>query len=132
MSRWLAPCGLAVALLLMVHLTGCNDSSGGSTPSGMDISGDWSGEYSSPVQAVPVQAKITQDGDALVIETNKKGSGHLLTGRIDADGYIWMMDAGSGQTWTTTGTTSANSVTLQDYYYDPAVSEAMQTLTLRR
>ena len=124
--------GWLAALVLVMPLAGCNDSGGGAAPAGLNMSGDRSGEYSSPVQAVSVNAKITQDGDALVIETTKAGNGHLLTGRIDADGKIWVMDAGTGQTWTTTGTTAANVLTLQDYYYDPAVSDLMQTLSLRR
>lgn len=107
---------------LAVVLSGClggGGGGGGPSPVGSDLRGKWSGYYKSPDQRVNLTATIKQEGNALTIETTKEGVGHLLTGTIDDDSYVFLTDAFDGETWTSYGEVSHDYLRIRDYFYDP-------------
>ncbi|MBM4155397.1 MAG: hypothetical protein FJ221_10270 [Lentisphaerae bacterium] len=116
------------ALLLcttaMVWACGCNDSGdGGGTPgtSGINLSGSWTGEYTSPGIRIPVQARIRQSGDAVVIQTTKSGVANFLTGTMGPNGFLFMTDSVDAETWTSNGDVTESSFLIRDYLYDPSL-----------
>ena len=87
-------------------------------PVGPSIEGSWSGElrlinYGTEA----VTAQITQNGGDIEIETTSTlPYGRYFSGTINKSGYIYVMDADTGQTWTTLeGNASSHHIRLYDY-----------------
>jgi hypothetical protein len=117
---------------------GC-DSGGGEakgTPgtAGLDLTGSWSGEYTSPGVRIALKAKIRQNGDAVVIQTSKDGVCNLLTGTMSPDGSLFMTDSVDAETWTSHGEVTESGFLVRDYLYDPSLGSDSpeQDLILRR
>lgn len=112
--------GTALAGMCAVGtLAGCGGGNGDDGPKYVDLSGNWTGRYVSPEVNQNVVATITQDRDALVIETSLRSIGHVLTGNIDTNGQIRLTDAFDGETWTSHGPVSTNAFLIRDYLWDP-------------
>ena len=113
---------LVVSIWTVLSLAGCNDGSGGgggSSSSGLTIGGKWSGRYVNPSQSMSLSAEISQQGNSVIISTTKSGVGHLLTGTITDGGNLRLTDSYDGETWTSYGPVTANSIRIRDYLYDP-------------
>lgn len=107
---------LAALLLVPALLTGCEGDSGSASPSGLNISGHWSGEYISPDDSESVSAEISQDGTSVVIATSKpSGTGRLLVGILTADDRLELVDEHDGQTWTSQGDVTASHIRIRDF-----------------
>lgn len=136
MNKYLCGCVVIAAAVATGLVTGCEDdgsSSGSESPIGPAVGGSWNGSYSRPGYSEPLSAEIIQNGSSLVIETTKSSPGHFFTGQISADGYIQVMDEGTGKTWTSQGAITANHVYIRDYL-DVSIDEAggVQAITLDR
>jgi hypothetical protein len=116
-----------LAAFLWVVGDGCDSGGGGTGGSpgtaGIDISGSWSGAYVAPGIEIPLTAKIRQSGDAVIIKTSKDGVGNLLTGSMNAEGHLTLVDAYDGETWTSFGPVSEHYIRIRDYLYRPKPGE---------
>ena len=124
MDTMKALAALLLSMTAMVWACGCNDSGeGGGTPgtAGINLSGSWTGEYTSPGVRIPVQARIRQSGNAVVIQTTKSGVANFLTGTMGPDGYLFMTDSVDAETWTSYGDVTGSSFLIRDYLYDPSL-----------
>lgn len=110
-----APWRALAALVVAGAIIGCEDDSGSAAPSGLDISGHWSGRYVSPGQEESITADVTQDGASVVIGTSKKGPGELLIGVITPDDRLQLVDEYDGETWTSDGEVTANEMVIRDF-----------------
>jgi hypothetical protein len=129
--------GFVLSASVLAWACGCNDSGdGGGTPgtAGIDLSGSWSGEYTSPGVRIAVQARIRQSGDAVVIQTTKNGVANFLTGTMGPDGFLFLTDSVDAETWTSYGDVTASSFLVRDYLYDPSLGSDSpeQDLILQR
>jgi hypothetical protein len=105
---------VSAALLAAVWTAGCEDS-GQLEPVGVALEGHWSGEYSRPGYSAPITAEIRQNGSDLFLTTSREGEEHFLSGTISADRSVVMMDAVSGQTWSSFGEITETSFQIHDY-----------------
>ena len=127
-----------LSVLVFILFDGCNTGGGedGGAPgdAGIDISGSWSGEYVSPSERVSLSAKIRQSGNSIIIQTTKAGVGNLLTGTMDAEGRLLLIDAFDGETWTSYGAVTEHSIRIRDYLLipTPGVESPEQDIFLRR
>lgn len=127
-ARWsyFLSVGGVLYFLTLRSLSGCGGDEG-IPPVGPSIAGEWSGEFYRTDRAVhyPLQAWISQSGDAVVIETNKgEGRACLLTGTIREDGHMRMIDAYDGEIWTTHWEPATeHHIRLADYVEAPSVTE---------
>ncbi len=119
----------------------CNDSGGdsGPAPVGPDISGQWEGVYyrENSSKRVAIHAEIQQEGDAVVINTDKTSPpAQHFTGRISNDGDMVLTDASDGETWTThRGAATTEHVQIMDFLWTPEAGEPtppMQIVDLHR
>ncbi len=112
----------AVAVVVVALLcAGCEDEEGANeSPTGPDISGDWSGNYISGAgEVTPISASISQNGSATYIETSLATEGHLLVGSVGGSGNVVMTDSFSGETWTAGQPVTSSHVQLIDYAFGP-------------
>jgi hypothetical protein len=128
-----------LAISALVWAGGCNDGNdndGGGVPgtAGINLSGSWTGEYTSPGVRVPLSARILQNGNAVIINTTKDGVANFLTGTMGPDGFLFLTDSVDAETWTSYGEVTANSFLVRDYLYDPTLGNDSpeQDLILRR
>ena len=120
---------LAMALLGLGG-AGCSDEPN-APPVGPDLRGEWSGTYHDPGgPVIPLSAVVGQNGSDVFIMTSMPDVGHLLTGFMDADGYIILQDANDGETWTAARPPTANRVELIDYAN--GAGSALRHITLQR
>ncbi len=131
MKAYLLSVVVVLAAVLTGLLTGCEDNAFSKSPEGPDIGGSWNGTYERPGLSEPLSAKITQDGDSVVIETTLSGPGELFTGAITKAGDIEAMDNYNGKTWTSLGETTPKHVYIRDYL-NVGASEAVQAINLIR
>jgi len=126
--------GLAALLLSVLWLgAGCeSDDKYGSGPvaGGVDVSGEWQGEYEGPEGVIPLEARIEQNGGMIVISTTKVGDGHLMTGTISPGGTFFITDDGDAQSWTPDGAATATRMVLKDYINGPG--SALRYIVLTR
>ena len=130
MAVRLAMLGVAVGLL-----DGCNESDGGSPPpGGPDLSGEWSGRYVSPGVSEPFEARVIQDGDAVVIQTTRAQAGRLLTGTMDRDAKLRMTDGYNSELWTSASPATPHRIHIHDYLQTPTIGydPPLQDLILTR
>lgn len=122
----------ALVAIVIFH-TGCDDSdsssnngsSGGSSSNSViSIAGSWSGIYYRTDQAgeESINATITQDGSAVVINTTKNSTpGQFFTGTISSSAYLTLTDGSDGETWTSHfGPATASSINIADYITAPS------------
>jgi len=107
---------------------GCNDDDGRARPVGADIHGKWSGVFyqtDSPGSSVSIRASISQDGDAIVMKTDKSTPpGQRFTGTITASASLTLTDASDGETWTSYGTRAQSDyVAISDFVHHPTAEE---------
>ncbi len=128
-----------VVVSAVVLAGGCNDGNdndGGGTPgtAGINLSGSWTGEYTSPGVSVSLRARILQNGNAVIINTTKDGVASFLSGTMGPDGFLFLTDSVDAETWTSYGDVTANSFIVRDYLYDPTLGSDSpeQDLILRR
>ena len=121
----------ALVAIVVFH-TGCDDSSSdnesgssGSSSNGvLSIAGSWSGIYYRTDQSgeESINATITQDGSAVVINTTKSSApGQLFTGTISSSAYLTLVDGADGEIWTSHfGPATAGSINIADYVTAPS------------
>ncbi len=113
----------------MLAASGCEDHND-DPDSVPDISGDWSGYYQFPGESrVPLSATVGVNGNDLFVMTTLSGTGHMLTGVIDDDGWVFLTDAYDGDTWTVETPVTSHSIYLIDYAYGPGSAYRRLTLT---
>lgn len=132
----------ALPLVAMVALlTACNlgSSSSDRNPIGPDLDGEWSGEFyimrAQNPRRQAITATIRHEGDAVILKTSKTGIGANLTGTIDEDGNMLMIDALDGEDWTTYfGPATENWLRLADFIWDPLLGaqSPLAVIDLRR
>ena len=125
---------LAVLVAAAFLAEGCDDSEGGKAPAGgPDLRGAWSGRYVRPGVSEPLQARVIQDGDAVVIQTTRAQAGRLLTGYLNDAARLTMTDGYDGELWTSASPASPTRLHLHDYLqspslgYDPPLQEIILT-----
>ena len=115
---------------------GGGSGNSGPAPVGPHVGGRWSGEYRNDDtgESISLTAEIDQEGNQIFITTSKTGVGHYLSGTIDQDGYIRVTDAYDGQIWTSGGTITSTSLTIDDYTHRPTIDNdpALQLIVLSR
>lgn len=127
-------------LLAVAGLSSCNDSGGDSTPPvGPDIRGEWVGVYYRETGGarVDIHATIDQEGDAVVIVTDKPSPpAQRFTGTISNDGDLYLTDASDGETWTSHGRPVTHDyIRIVDFLWIPTPEEPnppMQIVELTR
>ncbi|MBP7276532.1 MAG: hypothetical protein KBA51_10065 [Kiritimatiellae bacterium] len=118
------------AALLGLGLAGCSDDPN-APPIGPDISGEWSGTYQDPGgPVIPLSATIVQNGSDVFIMTSMSDVGRLMTGSMNADGYIFLQDANDGETWSAAHTPTSNRLELIDYAF--GAGSALRRITLQK
>jgi len=93
-----------------------------SGPAAPSIGGSWRGVFLDATTGARrgLTASITQDGDAVTIDTSLSGLGGYFTGTIRSGGFLWLSDAWDGETWTTLGGAASGSyIVIQDYVTNP-------------
>jgi hypothetical protein len=128
-------------LALQCAGAGCNGSGGDDAPPiGPDIRGAWSGRYFARNANRPetaLTATIRQDGEAVMIHTSLVGIGANLTGTIQPNGDISLIDAFDGEIWTTHyRPATTNSIQIADFLRTPEPEDEgttpIQLIELRR
>jgi len=135
--RILSRCPALLALLISVS---CNDSGGDSAPPvGPDIRGHWTGVYYRETGGgeVRVNAEIEQEGDAVIITTDKPTPpAQRFTGTISNDGDLHLTDAYDGEIWTSHGTPATHDhIRIVDFLWMPSPEDPdppLQVLDLTR
>jgi hypothetical protein len=118
-----------VACLLLVVAAGCENSESES-PAPFDISGTWAGEYITPWRGMNITAEIEQNGSDIIIKTSLPAEGGLMVGIMDGEGNIMLKDSYGGQTWTSYGVQTANSIFIRDYLLQyPAYEDVEGAIT---
>lgn len=104
-------------VLFLAAFFGCDDGGGHASPVGVDIHGRWSGEYYIEGDShVVITARISQDGDAVVMKTDKaEPPAQSFSGTINEESFIVLTDASDGETWTSYGTVTTTHLTVTDY-----------------
>ena len=105
--------------LIMALLAGCGGDDGDDGPTYLKLAGSWSGRYVSPDVNRDLEATITQERDALTIETSLQNIGRSFTGTIDTNNQITVTDAYDGETWTSYGPVTSSSFLIRDLLFDP-------------
>lgn len=106
-------------------LMGGGSGSDKASPVGADIGGRWSGTYENQEtgEFEQITAKVGQDGDAVTITTSRSGVGANLTGTIDEDGHLDMIDSFDGEEWTSRQPATSNFLEIEDYTHSPEIGE---------
>ena len=122
-------------------LAGCNGGGGGGgePPIGPNLNGNWVGIYhrirTSDTRKQDVTAKIKHDGSAVMIKTSLVGIGASLTGTIEPNGEMKMIDPFDGELWTTYfRAATTDRVEICDFLYDEDLGSdsPLQIIDLRR
>jgi hypothetical protein len=127
-KRLSAAAVVAAAVLSAVLIAGCENATE-SEPVGVSLEGHWSGEYSRPGVNDPITAVITQNGSNLFLRTSREDEGQFLAGTISADRRVFMMDAATGETWSSLGQITETSFQIHDYINNYT---GFQSIVLRR
>jgi hypothetical protein len=130
---------LISAITGLLLLLGCENSQTESAV-GLDISGEWTGNYARPDattgdnEETPLTAHIEQNGDSIVMEVVKSSDTRILVGKIDEEGNMQLMDVSNRQTWTSMHPATPNNIDLHDYLMQLwlTIPDAEQAIHLNR
>jgi len=125
MRRRACSIGRLLAAATVLAVIGCDDGGSRAAPVGVDIHGQWGGVYYvEGGSRVSITASVSQDGDAIVIKTDKaEPPGQSLTGTIDENGDIVLTDAYDAEVWTDYGTVTTTRLRVSDYERSPYIGE---------
>ena len=120
--------------------TGCNGGGDDADPPvGPNLNGRWTGRYysaqSSDTREFPMTATIRHDGSAIRIQTSLTGVGATLSGTIEPNGEMSLIDPYDGEIWTTYfEPASTERVRVADFLYDDDLGarSPLQVIDLRR